>query len=51
MPSYKADKRISIKKEQISSDLAYNIASLVKMGGKSEHFSRRSVEDQLASNI
>ena len=35
-----ADKRISIKKEQIYSHLVYNIVSLGKMGG--------SVEDELA---
>ena len=42
-----ADKRISIKKEQISSYLVYNIVSLGKMIGKAEPFSCRSVEDEL----
>ena len=48
MPSCKAEKRISIKKEQISSYLVYNIVSLGKMGGKAETSSWRSVEDELA---
>ena len=43
-----ADKRISIKKEQISSYPIFNIVSLGKMGGKVERFSWRSVEDELA---
>ena len=43
-----ADKRISIKKEQISSYIVYNIVSLSKMGGKAEPFSWRLVEDELA---
>ena len=45
-----ADERISIsiKKEQISSYLVYNIVSLGKMAGKAESFSWRSVEDELA---
>ena len=46
MPS--AGERISIKQEQISSYLVYNIVSLGKMAGKAEHFSWRSVEDELA---
>ena len=46
MPS--ADKRISIKKEQISSYLVYRIVSLAKMAGKAECFSWRSLEDELA---
>ena len=46
MPS--ADERISIKKEQISSYLVFNIVSLGKMVGKAEPFSWRSVEDELA---
>ena len=45
---YIYDKRISIKKEQISLYLVYNIVSLGKMGGKAEPFSWRSVEDELA---
>ena len=43
MPSW-----ISIKKEQISSYLVYNIVNLGKMGGKAEPFLWRSVEDELA---
>ena len=43
-----ADGRISIKREQISSYLVYNIFSLGKMAGKAEPFSRRLVEDELA---
>ena len=43
-----ADERISIKMEQISSYLVYNIFSLGKMAGKAESFSWRSVEDELA---
>ena len=39
---------MSIKKEQISSYLVYNIVSLSKMAGKAEPFSIRSVEDELA---
>ena len=39
---------MSIKKEQISSYLVYNIVSLGKMAGKTEPFSWRSVEDKLA---
>ena len=35
----KADKRASIKKEQISSYLIYNIVSLGKMTEKAEPFS------------
>ena len=42
------DKRISIKKEQISSYLVYIIVSLGKMAGKAEPFSWGSVEDELA---
>ena len=38
----------SIKKEQISSCLVYNIASLGNMAGKAEPFSWRSVEDEFA---
>ena len=34
-----ADGRISIKKEEISSYLVYNIATLGKMAGKTEPFS------------
>ena len=45
---YIYDKRISIKKEQISLYLVYNIISFCKMGGKAEPFSWRSVEDELA---
>ena len=45
-----ADERISIKKEQISLYLVYNIFSLGKMSGKAEPFSWRSVEDKLAVN-
>ena len=44
----KVDERISIKKEQISSYLVYNIVSLGRMAGKTEPFSWRSVEDELA---
>ena len=43
-----ADERISIKKEQFSSYLVYNIVSLGKMPGKVELFSWRSVEGELA---
>ena len=43
-----ADERISVKKEQISSYLVYNIFSLSKMPGKVEPVSWRSVEDELA---
>ena len=35
----KVDERISIKKEQISSYLVYNVVSLGKMAGKTEPFS------------
>ena len=41
-------KRISVKKEQISSYLVCNVVSLGKMAGKAELFSWRSVEDKLA---
>ena len=44
----KADERISIKKEQISSYLVYSTVSLGKMAGKAETFSWRSGEDELA---
>ena len=43
-----ADKKISIKKEQISLYLIYNIVSLGRIGGKAEPFSWRLVEDELA---
>ena len=43
-----ADERISIKTEQISSYLVYNIVSSGKMAGKVEPFSWRSVADELA---
>ena len=43
-----ADESISIKKEQISSYLVYNIVSVGKMVGKAEPFSWRSAEDELA---
>ena len=43
-----ADERISIKKEQISSYLVYNIVSLGNMARKAEPFSWRSAEDELA---
>ena len=39
---------MSIKKEQISSYLVWNIVSLGKMSGKEKPFSWRSVEDELA---
>ena len=39
---------MSIKKEQISSYLVYNIVSLGKMSEKAEPFSWRSVEDEPA---